>query len=142
MSWLFGALFLAAIAVQVWTRTSRDAQDALITKAKTMFNAARNAGQRAYDFIFRRRTAYRRAFLDARGELSAEGRIIIAHLAKFCRATTTKGIAAPGAHGVDVNATLIAVGRNEVFQVIMRELRIDPARVYQTVIDEDALAAA
>ena len=139
MSLLFGLIILAALAVQIWTRwpqaCAREMERALamFARAKERFN----------DAVFRRRMAYKRLFLDPKGDLNQDARVVIAHLAKLARATGSKGIAASGPFGahVDTNATMIAVGRNELLMAIMKELRLGVDRVFDAVQDEDPLAA-
>jgi len=88
--------------------------------------------------LFRRRTAYRRLFLGPDGRLNDDGRIIVAHLARLCRAVSSKGVVGQGPFGprVDANATLIAVGRNEVFEALMKELSLPHEAVYAAVQEE------
>lgn len=86
--------------------------------------------------VFRRRTAYRAAFLTDRGDLNPAGRIIIAHLTKFCYLlnTTAQGQA-------DRDTMMRREGRRQVLIEIMRELSLDPSQALQAVKEEDLLAA-
>lgn len=133
---------VAAFAlVQVFAGLPEAKRDAILAEAKTMFDAA---ARRMNDLVFRRRNAYLRTLTDGRGNLTPDGRVIVAHLAKFCRATTSKGMSGHGPAGphIDPHATLIAVGRNEVFMAIMKELSLPIDRVFSAVReDEDAQAA-
>lgn len=138
----FVLLTLAAFAgIQAFARLPKPTQDTILTKVKAMFDAA---AERMNNLIFRRRSAYRRALTDGQGNLTHDGRVIVAHLAKFCRATTSKGVSGNGPMGahVDANATLIAVGRNEVFMAIMKELAVDIDRVFYAVHDEERAQAS
>lgn len=106
-----------------------------IKQAKTLMS---KTAQLSQYLLWRRRTAYRRVFLDDTGALTHDARIIVAHLARLCRATASKGVTGQGPFGphVDANATMIAVGRNEVFEAIMKELALPHQAVYQAVSQE------
>ncbi|MGE0533154.1 MAG: hypothetical protein AB7P35_17735 [Hyphomonadaceae bacterium] len=100
-----------------------------------MLRSAATALRSAYANIFqRRRMAYRAALMDARGQLSPAGRIIIAHLSKYCYAHTTTGAGAPSSE-----ERLTREGRRQVWIEIMRLLHTDQETVLQAVKDEDSV---
>lgn len=136
MKFLFLAVFVAAVAIQVWKRLSQEARAAIVAKAKAMFDQMKKAGVALREKVFRRRTAYRNALLDPQGNLNPAGRIIIAHLTKFCYALSTT------AAGEATEAAMQRrEGRRQVWLEIMRELSLDPAQALAAVRDEDLLAA-
>lgn len=143
MKFFFLAAFIAAILVQVWTRLSAETRATIETKAKAMFNAARNMMHSVATKLFRRRMSYKAIFLTDRGELSPAGRIVMADLTKFCRGLTSTTVVSPTSGMVDPHASGLAEGRREVWLRIMKELGLDAMEAMRTVRDEeDVLAAA
>lgn len=79
--------------------------------------------------ILRRRYAYRRLFLGEDG-LSADGQIVLADLAKFCRATQSTAVVSPISRSVDPIASAMAEGRREVWLRITAHLHIDERVIF------------
>lgn len=77
----------------------------------------------------RRRYAYRRMFLGENG-LNADGQIVLADLAKFCRANSSTAIVSPVSRSVDPIAMAMAEGRREVWLRLMAHLHIDERVVF------------
>lgn len=77
-----------------------------------------------FQMLFRRRAAYRRCFQDSHGNLTPEGRAVLAHLATFCRADRSTLVVSPVTRTVDTHATMVAEGRREVFNKILQTLNI------------------
>jgi len=82
----------------------------------------------------RRRYAYRRLFLGENG-LNADGQVVLADLAKFCRATSSTAVVSPVSRSVDPIATAMAEGRREVWLRLMAHLHIDERVVFN--LNED-----
>lgn len=137
MKLAFILLFIAAVGVQVWKRLSERTRAAIVSKAQAMIKQAMGAAQRLSAKVFRRRTAYRAVFYDDRGQLSPGGKIVLAHLTKFCYALSTTAQAQ-----ADRDAIMRREGRRQVWLEIMRELNLDPSQALQAVQEEDVLAAA
>jgi hypothetical protein len=85
--------------------------------------------------IQRRRGAYKVLFgIDNKGELSIAGKIVMADLAKFCRANQTVAqIAANG--NIDPIATGIAEGRRQVFLRIAQFVHLSDADLVRLMDD-------
>lgn len=77
----------------------------------------------------RRRYAYRRLFFGENG-LNADGQIVLADLAKFCRANNSTAIVSPVSRSVDPIAMAMAEGRREVWLRLMAHLHIDERVVF------------
>jgi hypothetical protein len=77
----------------------------------------------------RRRYAYRRMFLGDNG-LNADGQIVLADLAKFCRANNSTAIVSPVSRSVDPIAMAMAEGRREVWLRLMAHLHIDERVIF------------
>lgn len=131
------ALFVAAALVQVWARLSEKTRAEFVTKAKAMIAAARRAVGALHAKLFRRHTAYRNALMTPSGELNPAGRIIIAHLSKFCYAFSTTA----AGESVDRDAMMRREGRRQVYLEIQRILSLDPTVALQAAREEDLLAA-
>ena len=82
----------------------------------------------------RRRYAYRRLFLGENG-VNADGQVVLADLAKFCRATSSTAVVSPVSRSVDPIATAMAEGRREVWLRLMAHLHIDERVVFN--LNED-----
>lgn len=82
----------------------------------------------------RRRYSYRRLFLGEDG-LSADGQVVLADLAKFCRANSSTAIVSPVSRSVDPIAMAMAEGRREVWLRLMAHLHIDERVVFN--LNED-----
>ncbi|GIK48024.1 MAG: hypothetical protein BroJett013_07210 [Alphaproteobacteria bacterium] len=136
MKLLFVAIFATAILIQVWKRLSEQSRAAIVSKAKAMLNQIQSAGRKLREKVFRRRIAYRNAFLNEHGELNPTGRIILAHLTKFCYALSTTAMG-----GADEATRNQREGRRQVWLEIMRELNIDPSQALSAVREEELLAA-
>jgi hypothetical protein len=83
----------------------------------------------------RRRYAYRRLFLGDNG-LNADGQVVLADLAKFCRATSSTAVVSPVSRSVDPIATAMAEGRREVWLRLMAHLHIDERVVFNLSEDD------
>ena len=92
--------------------------------------------QKILERIRKRRYAYRRMFLGEAG-LSPDGQIILADLAKFCRANASTAVVNPITRSVDPIATALAEGRREVWLRIMAHLHIDEKVVFNLTENED-----
>jgi hypothetical protein len=85
--------------------------------------------------LFKRRMAYRAVFTPG-GELGPAAHIVLSDLRKFCRATTTPAVVSPISQQTDVNASFIAIGRQEVWHRICQYIHIDDADLYKLVEDQ------
>lgn len=74
--------------------------------------------------IRRRKYAYRRLFLGENG-LNADGQIVLADLAKFCRANASTAVVSPISRSVDPIASAMAEGRREVFLRLIAHLHLE-----------------
>ena len=81
--------------------------------------------------ILKRRQAYRRVFLGDKCELTEDAKIVLADLAKFCRAQRTVAIVSPLSQQTDVPATFLAEGRREVWWRIWQFLHQDDADLHE-----------
>lgn len=86
--------------------------------------------------ILKRKYAYRRLFLGEDG-LNADGQIVLADLAKFCKATSSTAVVSPVSRQVDPVASALAEGRREVWLRIMAHLHIDEKVVFNLNQNED-----
>ena len=85
----------------------------------------------ARDYIARLwtlRTAFRRTFLQADGKPSADQRMVLEELRRFCYGA--KPTIKQGPHGVDPYASIAAAARQEVYQRVMSMLNIDDADLH------------
>lgn len=85
--------------------------------------------------IWRRRDAYRRLFLDNRGDPSPDGAIALADLKRFCCATKSS-IRLDEQGRVDSHAMAVAEGRREVWNRINSYLHIDE-KVVQNLTEQE-----
>lgn len=74
--------------------------------------------------IRKRKYAYRRLFLGENG-LNGDGQIVLADLAKFCKATSSTAVVSPISQRVDPIASALAEGRREVWLRIVGHLHIE-----------------
>lgn len=72
----------------------------------------------------KRKYAYRRLFLGDDG-LNADGEIVLADLAKFCRVNSSTAVVSPVSRAVDPIASAMAEGRREVFLRISAHLHLE-----------------
>jgi hypothetical protein len=79
---------------------------------------------RLIEKLRKRKYAYRRMFLGDDG-LNADGELVLADLAKFCRANSSTAVVSPVSRAVDPIATAMAEGRREVFLRIVAHLHLD-----------------
>lgn len=86
--------------------------------------------------ILKRKYAYRRLFLGENG-LNGDGQIVLADLAKFCKATSSTAVVSPISRQVDPVASALAEGRREVWLRIMAHLHIDEKVVFNLNQNED-----
>lgn len=86
--------------------------------------------------ILRRKYAYRRLFLGDDG-LSADGEIVLADLAKFCKANQSTVVVSQKSQQVDPIATAVAEGRREVWLRIMAHLHIDERTTFNLNDNEE-----
>lgn len=77
------------------------------------------------DLILTRSRAYRACFLDDHDQLTREAEIVLADMARFCRAHSPCACVSPATGQIDPYATHVAVGRQEVFQRLQKYLRLD-----------------
>jgi len=84
----------------------------------------------------RRKYAYRRLFLGEDG-LSADGQVVLADLAKFCRANSSTAIVSPVSRSVDPIAMAMAEGRREVWLRIAAHLHIDDRVIFNLNEEEN-----
>lgn len=71
----------------------------------------------------RKRVAIRKLLLKD-GMLTRDARLLLADMRKFCKADNQGGLQ-HGQLGIDVNATIAAVARREVFDRYVRMLNLD-----------------
>jgi hypothetical protein len=90
--------------------------------------------------LARKRTAYRQCFFDDNNQLTQAGRTVFADLAKFCRAQQSTAIVSPISRTVDIHASMLAVGRLEVYNRILAHLHISDAEILRAVQDETQTA--
>ncbi len=86
--------------------------------------------------IFRRRHAYR-ALLRPDGVLTPAAQIVLADLAKFCRAVSSTTVVSPITQTVDTHASQQAEGRREVWLRITQHLNIDDADLYKLIAQQN-----
>ena len=84
----------------------------------------------ALDRILRRKSAYRRSFLNADGNLHRDSELVLADLRRFCRATASTALVSPVTKAVDPIAMAMAEGRREVWLRIMAHLHVDERTVF------------
>lgn len=84
----------------------------------------------------RRKYAYRRLFLGEDG-LNADGQVVLADLAKFCRANSSTAIVSPVSRSVDPIAMAMAEGRWEVWLRIAAHLHIDDRVIFNLNEEEN-----
>lgn len=84
----------------------------------------------------RRKYAYRRLFLGDDG-LSADGQVVLADLAKFCRANSSTAMVSPVSRSVDPIAMAMAEGRREVWLRILGHLHIDDRVIFNLNEEEN-----
>lgn len=82
--------------------------------------------------LSRRRSAYKALF--APGPACD---IVMRDLAKFCRATTTPAAISALSQQVDVPASFIAIGRQEVFHRIAQHIHITDADLYRIINQQE-----
>jgi len=85
---------------------------------------------KAVQRILNRKHAYRSVFMDADGNISRHGEIVLADLKKFCRATSTTVTVSPITKSIDPIAMGMAEGRREVWMRLMAHLHIDEKQVF------------
>jgi hypothetical protein len=85
---------------------------------------------KAIQRILNRKHAYRSVFMDASGDISRSGEIVLADLRKFCRANSTTVMVSPISKSIDPIAMAMAEGRREVWLRLMAHLHIDEKQVF------------
>lgn len=83
----------------------------------------------------RRQLAFRRLLLDANGNLSRDGRVVVAELRRLLGAGPGQHLTKFGPTGVDPVATVAAAQRREVWDSLVRLVNLDAYTVAN--IDED-----
>lgn len=78
--------------------------------------------------IIRRRQAYRMLFMDG-DKLSPLGELVLSDLKKFCRGGDPVVVVSPISGMVDTHASMVAAGRQEVWQRIMAHLKLDDSDI-------------
>ena len=86
--------------------------------------------------ILKRKYAYRRLFLGEDG-LNADGQIVLADLAKFCKANSSTAVVSPVSRTVDPIASALAEGRREVYLRIAAHLHLEEKVVFNLNQNED-----
>ncbi len=87
--------------------------------------------------VLKRRTAYRSLFRP-QGGISIAGTVVLADLARFCRATTSTTMVSPVTRNVDPYASAVAEGRREVWNRIAGMIHVSDEDLYRLVgRDED-----
>lgn len=76
-----------------------------------------------FDRILRRRSNYRATFENV------PGTAVLADLKRFCGAGASPAVVSQLRQQVDIEATFIRIGRQEVFQRIVGHLNIDDAQL-------------
>lgn len=87
--------------------------------------------------IYKRRYAYRRLLQNEEGRLNADAEIVLADLAKFCRANSSTAVINPITRSVDPIASAKADGRREVWLRILAHLLIDDREVFNLTENQD-----
>lgn len=87
--------------------------------------------------ILRKKTAYRRTFMDDQGNLGPEAKIVLNDLRKFCRATGSTMVLSPVSKTIDPLAMAMAEGRREVWNRIMAHLYVNEKQVFELPEVED-----
>lgn len=87
-------------------------------------------------WIFRAATAFRIAFLREDGKPLPAAEVVLAHLARFCRASRPT-VMFDGEGRVDALASARMDGRREVFLLIMEHLHLDDRTIFQLQQHED-----
>jgi len=98
----------------------------------------------ALDWLFRMRVksrAYKACFFDEGGELTDSGRLVLADLAKFCRAHKSSVHISPISRSVDPYATVHAEGRREVYLQILTLLRVSEEQIFEMARARDGNAS-
>lgn len=75
--------------------------------------------------LLRRKYAYRRLLLSEDGIPNADAEIVLADLAKFCKANQSTAVVSQKSQQVDPVASALAEGRREVWLRIMAHLHLD-----------------
>lgn len=75
--------------------------------------------------VLRRKYAYRRLLLSEDGIPNADAEIVLADLAKFCKANQSTAVVSQKSQQVDPVASALAEGRREVWLRIMAHLHLD-----------------
>jgi hypothetical protein len=94
-----------------------------------------------YERIQQRRNAYRRLFLDNDGKLTPDAQVVMLDLGEFCRVLESPAVTGP--NGIDTHATLLSIGRLEVFRRFGEHLDTSDAdliglqRMYQSRADDE-----
>lgn len=83
----------------------------------------------------RKQLALRRLLTDGRGGLNADAKCLVADLRRFCKAGRTTQYS-PVTGAVDVNATMLALGRQEVFERLERMLLVDKIEILTASEDD------
>jgi len=86
--------------------------------------------------ILKRKYAYRRLFLGDNG-LNGDGQVVLADLAKFCKANSSTAVVSPVSRQVDPIASALAEGRREVWLRIMAHLYLEERVVFNLNQSED-----
>lgn len=91
-----------------------------------------------FRMMFGRRAAYRRAFLNERGQMTEAGQRVMADLAKFCRVRESITVVSPITRTVDTHASMQAEGRREVFNRLAYYLNLSEQDIFQLMEREHA----
>lgn len=74
--------------------------------------------------VLRLRKAYRVALAGEAGDRELAARVVLADLARFCRANTSSVVMSPVSRTVDTHATMVAEGRREVWNRLAYHLNL------------------
>ena len=80
--------------------------------------------------LSRKKTAYRRLFLNTGGGMSRDQEIVLADLRKFCRANSPTTAINPVTRTVDPIASAYYEGRREVWLRIMAHLHLEDRTIF------------
>lgn len=84
--------------------------------------------------------AVQACFMDDKGELTHDGKVVLGRLARFCRADASSITVSPQSGTIDPIAMGVAEGRREVWLWLQRYLYLSEKQVAQAVQAGDAAA--
>jgi len=90
--------------------------------------------------LFRRRSIYRAVFMDEDGEITEDGAAVLGDLGRYARAYASTTAVSPVMRTVDTHATMLAEGRREVFNRIVKSINLTESQIYALMEREYARA--